>query len=132
MLTFYTIVSVALTLICLVALILPGIYLMVRLIVVSEVILYERGGNPIARSWKLTENNALLSFFALIGIMVISTIPATVVAAGAALFPESIWIQVGLEVLEAILGFGVPAIFSLVLYCGLRVKEAEQLESVRG
>lgn len=119
---FYAIISLVLVLVCLAAFVVPGIYLMLRLAPLTSVVLFEPGVNPIGRSWELTQGRALLAFFAFVGMFLTMSIPAIFSGIVSAFYIDSATVQLALHFFDSVYLVGIPPVFSLVLYCGLRVK----------
>ncbi len=109
-------------LVCFAAFVIPGICLSLRLAPLTSVILFEPGVNPIERSWELTQGRTLVTFFAIVGMILAVCIPGIISAILSAVFLEYDSVQLALYFIDSVYLIEIPPVFSLILYCGLRLK----------
>ncbi len=97
-------------------LILPGIYLGLRLFPITLVALFEPNVNALKRSWEITRYRTLEVFISYLLILVITLVPSLVIGLAVGFlppFPGSGFLSVTLTTL---LSYSIPFVFWLLLY----------------
>lgn len=105
-----------------VCLVIPGIYLSLRLFPVTYVALFEPAENVFQRSWKITEYRAFEVFISLIAAAVATTVAGGLlwfIIGQVPAFPGSSLIG---QTLTALMSWILPGVFWLLLYSGFRAE----------
>ncbi len=97
-------------------LVLPGIYVALRLFPVPYVALFEPGVAPLSCSWELTRDRTLDMVLALVGLAILLLIANVVVGLAAALIPPFTGFHTLIEGVNLFLACVPPTVFWLLLY----------------
>jgi len=100
----------------LICLILPGIYLTLRLFPVAQVALFEPNANVFKRSWELTQHRSLEVFICYLGVVVATFVPSLAIGLTIGLLPSIPGLALLGATLESLLGYTIPPVFWLLLY----------------
>ena len=99
-----------------VCLILPGIYLTLRLFPVVLVALFEPNVNPLRRSWELTQYRTLEVFISYVLILVATFVTTIAIGLTISLMPSIPGLVFLVTTLTILLTYTIPFVFWLLLY----------------
>lgn len=97
-------------------LILPGLYLILRLFPVAQVALFEPNVNVFQRSWELTQHRTLEVFISYLGVLVATFIPSLAIGITIGFLPSIPGLIFLANTLEVLLTYTLPLVFWLLLY----------------
>lgn len=100
----------------LVCLVLPGLYLILRLFPVAQVALFEPNVNVFRRSWELTQHRTLEVFICYIGVLAATLILSLAIGLTIGFLPSIPGLALLGGTLEVLLAYTIPLVFWLLLY----------------
>lgn len=112
----YSLLTVCTIFAGLVCLILPGLYLVLRLFPVAQVALFEPNVNVFKRSWELTQHRTLEVFICYIIVLVATFVLSLAIGLTTGLLPSYPGLSFVSSTLLALLTYTIPLVFWVLLY----------------
>ena len=103
-----------------VCLVIPGIYLVLRLFPATYVALFEPTENVFQRSWQLTKDRTFEIFISLIAAFVAIAVAGRLLGFAMGQIPAFPGLSLVGQTLNTLTGWTLPSVFWLLLYSGLR------------